>query len=172
MDDLTRADRAIELRTLEAEITELAGHLNAGQYRFLALIAEFDRRSGWSDSATQSCVHWLNWKCGIDMGAARERVRVAHALETLPRISAAMARGELSYSKVRALTRIASEGTEEYLLSIALHGTAHHVETLVRHYRRAQEAEELSREARQQANRGLSYFYDDDGSLVLKGRLP
>ncbi len=172
MDDVARADRSLELRTLEARITELAGHLNAGEYRFLTLIAEFDRRSGWSDSATQSCAHWLNWKCGIDMGAARERVRVAHALEKLPRISSAMARGELSYSKVRALTRVACEGTEEYLLSIALHGTAQHVETLVRHYRRAQEAEELSREARQQANRGLSYFYDDDGSLVLKGRLP
>ncbi len=143
MDDVARADRSLELRTLEARITELAGHLNAGEYRFLTLIAEFDRRSGWSDSATQSCAHWLNWKCGIDMGAARERVRVAHALEKLPRISSAMARGELSYSKVRAFTRVACEGTEEYLLSIALHGTAQHVETLVRHYRRAQEAEEL-----------------------------
>ncbi len=173
MDDVAAGEeRALNLRTLEDQITELAGHLNAGEYRFLTLIAEFDRRCGWSNSATQSCAHWLNWKCGIDLGAARERVRVAHALENLPRISAAMARGEVSYSKVRALTRIACEETEEYLLSIALHGTAQHVETLVRHYRRAQEAEELSREARQQANRGLSYFYDDDGSLVLKGRLP
>jgi Domain of unknown function (DUF222)/HNH endonuclease len=171
-DSAAREERALNLRTLEAQITELAGHLNAGEHRFLTLIAEFDRRCGWSDSATQSCAHWLNWKCGIDLGAAREKVRVAHALEKLPRISAAMARGELSYSKVRALTRVACEGTEEYLLSIAMHGTAQHVETLVRQYRRAQEAEELSREARQHANRGLSYFYDDDGSLVLKGRLP
>jgi hypothetical protein len=83
-----------------------------------------------------------------------------------------MARGELSYSKARALTRVACAQTEEYFLSIALHGTAAHVEKLVRQYRRAREAEELSREARQQATRTLTYFHDPDGSLVLKGRLP
>ena len=164
---------ALTLRELEAQITELAGHLNAAHYRWLCLIAEFDRREGgWSDGATPSCAHWLNWQCGIDLGAAREKVRVAHALEKLPRIGAAMARGELSYSKVRALTRVASGQTEEYLLNIALHGTAAHVEKLVRQYRRAQEAEELSREARQQATRTVTYFYDEDGSLILKGRLP
>jgi hypothetical protein len=99
-------------------------------------------------------------------------MRVAHALEALPKISAAMSRGQLSYSKVRALTRIANEEIEDYLLSIALHGTAEHVERLVQGFRRAKEAEELSREARQQAERGLSYRWDDDGSLVLKSRLP
>ena len=162
----------LTLRELEAQITELAGHLNAANYCWLSLIAEFDRRHGWSDGATQSCAHWLNWKCGIDIGAAREKVRVAHALEELPRISAAMSRGELSYSKARALTRVVCAQTEEYFLSIALHGTAAHVEKLVRHYRRAKEAQELSREARQQAARSVTYFYDEDGSLVLKGRLP
>jgi hypothetical protein len=162
----------LTLRELEAQITELAGHLNAANYRWLSLIAEFDRRHGWSDGATQSCAHWLNWKCGIDLGAAREKVRVAHALDQLPRISAAMSRGELSYSKARALTRVVCAQTEEYFLSIALHGTADHVEKLVRHYRRATEAQELSREARQQAARSVTYFYDEDGSLILKGRLP
>ena len=130
-----REQRVHSLRELAAQITELAGHLNAGNYRWLSLIAEFDRRQGWSDGSTQSCAHWLNWQCGIDMGAAREKVRVAHALEKLPRIAAAMSRGELSYSKARALTRVACETTEEYFLSIALHGTAAHVEKLVRGYR-------------------------------------
>jgi hypothetical protein len=136
------------------------------------LIAEFDRRKGWSDSVTQSCAHWLNWQCGINLGAAREKVRVAHALEKLPLIGDAMARGELSYSKVRALTRVACDGTEAAFLSIALHGTAHHVETIVRQYRRATEAAEMSREARQQAGRAITYHWDDDGSLLLKARLP
>jgi hypothetical protein len=162
----------LSLRELEAEITELAGHLNAAQHRWLTLIAEFDRRHGWNDGATKSCAHWLNYKCGIDLGAAREKVRVAHALQGLPAIAAAMSRGELSYSKVRALTRVATEPTESYFLDIALHGTAAHVEKLVRCYRRVQEVEELSREARQQANRSFTYYYDDDGSLVLKGRVP
>jgi hypothetical protein len=160
------------IRELEAEITQLAGHINATNHRFLTLLGEFDNRNGWSDWATQSCAHWLNWKCGIAMRAAREKVRVAHALAKLPRISAAMEKGELSYSKVRELTRVASEATEEALLMTARHGTAQHVETLVRHFRRCKEAEELSREALQQANRFLSYHYEDDGSLVLKARLP
>jgi hypothetical protein len=163
----------LSIADLASAITELTGHLNAANRRWLALIAEFDRRKGWSDSMTQSCAHWLNWQCGLDLGAAREKLRVAHALESLPLIGAAMARGELSYSKVRALTRVATEAAEPYLLSIALHGTAHHVETLVRQYRRVQEAESLSREERQQARRSVSYYFDDDdGSLVLKARLP
>lgn len=157
---------------LEAQITELAGHLNAANRRWLALVAEFDRRKGWNDGLTQTCAHWLNWKCGIDIGAAREKVRVANALERLPEIGAAMARGELSYSKVRALTRVACPATEQLLLSIALYGTAHHVETVVRQFRRVQEAAEVSREARQHANRRLTYHYDDDGSLVIRAQLP
>lgn len=157
---------------LAAEICTLTGHLNAAQHRWLMLVAEYDRRNGWSDGATQSCAHWLNWKCGIAMGAAREKVRVARALENLPRISAAMASGKLSYSKVRELTRVAIPETEDSLLMIAEHGTAQHVEKLVRSYRRCQEAEELSREARQQQSRRVSFRYDDDGSLILMCRLP
>ena len=96
-------------REIAAEITELAGNLNAANHRLLMLIAEFDRRGGWSDGVTKSCAHWLNWQCGLNLGAAREKVRVAHALEQLPKISAAMERGELSYAKVRAITRVADE---------------------------------------------------------------
>jgi hypothetical protein len=96
---------------------------------------------------------------------------VARALEPLPRISAAMACGRLSYSKVRALTRVATPETEEVLLNVALHGTTHHVETLVRQFRRVQEVQELEREAQQYAQRGLTYFHDADGSLVVKLRL-
>jgi hypothetical protein len=162
----------LSVAELAAQITELAGHLNAANYRWLCLIGEFDRRNSWSDGTLKSCAHWLNFKCGLDLGAAREKVRVAHALPTLPKIAAAMARGELSYSKVRALTRVAQEATEDYFLMMALHGTAHHVETLVRHYRRVKEVEELSREGAQQRNRRFSYWFDSDGSLVFNGRLP
>ncbi len=157
---------------LAAEICTLAGHINAANHRLLVLIAEYDRRNGWSDGATQSCAHWLNWKCGISMGAAREKVRVARALENLPKVSAAMACGKLSYSKAREITRVASAETEDYLLMIAEHGTAQHVENLVRAFRRCQDAEELTREARQQQSRSVTYRYDDDGSLILNCRLP
>ena len=163
---------ALSREELEAQITELAGHLNAATYRWLTLIAEFDRRRGWWDGSLHSCAHWLNFKVGLNLGAAREKVRVAHALATVPKIAAAMARGELSYSKVRALTRVATAATEDALLMIALHGTAYHVESTVRYFRRAMDAAELSREAHQQATRSVEYGYDDDGSLVLRARLP
>jgi len=157
---------------LANEICTLAGHINAANHRLLVLIAEFDQRKGWAASGAQSCAHWLNWKCGIAMGAAREKVRVARTLEELPKISAAMASGTLSYSKAREITRVGNAGNEEYLLMIAEHGTAAHVENLVRAYRRCQEAEELSREQRQQQRRRVSFRYDDDGSLVLTCHLP
>src|ERR1700685_2710353 len=172
MDGIHHPVDSLSLAELEAQITELAGHVNAANYRWLTLIAEFDRRHGWSDGKLHSCAHWLNFKCGLNLGAAREKVRVALALAELPKIAASMARGELSYSKVRAVTRVACAATEDTLLMIALHGTAYHVERLVRGYRRAQEAEELSREARQHENRGLSYWCADDAGLMLKGGLP
>lgn len=172
MDGTSTLAAACSLEELEAQITALAGQLNAANFRWLTLIAEFDRRHGWADGKLPSCAHWLNFKVGLNLGAAREKVRVAHALAALPKIAAAMGRGELSYSKVRALTRVACSATEEALLMIALHGTAYHVEHLVQGYRRAQEAEELSREAQQHTRRSLSYWFAEDGSLMLKARLP
>jgi hypothetical protein len=162
----------LSLDELEAEITTLAGHLNAGEYRWLTLVAEFDERKGWVAAGCSSCAHWINFKCGMSLCAARERVRVAHALENLPKVSAAMARGALSYSKARAVTRVAEAATEDYFLMLALHGTANHVDRLVSGFRRAKEAQELSREARQQAGRCVSWILDEDGSYVVKARLP
>jgi len=80
---------ACSLAELEAQITELAGQLNAANYRWLTLIGEFDRRQGWWDGSLHSCAHWLNFKCGLDLGAAREKVRVAGALPGVPKIAAA-----------------------------------------------------------------------------------
>ena len=172
MKNLAAELQTVPLDELENQITELAGHLNAASYRWLMLIAEFDRRIGWRDLKLLSCAHWLNFKVGLNLGAAREKVRVAHALGNLPKIAASMARGELSYSKVRALTRIACDVNEDGLLMIALHGTAHHVEKLVRYYRRAEHAEELARETEQEENCRLTYWYERDGSLVFRGRMP
>src|SRR5437762_11650412 len=124
---------------LEAQITELWGHLNATTCRFLALVAEFDRNEAYARHLLPSTAHWLNWQCGIGMTAAREKVRVARALEHLPEIGAGFASGEFSYSKVRAMTRVATRANESVLVSIARHGTASHVEKLVRKYRWTQQ---------------------------------
>lgn len=68
------------------------------------LVRQFDERAGWLKWGLANCAEWLHWRCDLSMSAAREKVRVAHALKTLPIIAAAFSSGELSYSKVRALT--------------------------------------------------------------------
>ena len=100
-----------ELDRLGDEIAELSAHLDATTARLLTLIREFDARGGWN-TGFRSCAAWLSWRVGLDMGAARERVRVAHALGMLPRLADALAQGALSYAKVRALTRVATPETE------------------------------------------------------------
>src|SRR5262249_11340314 len=124
-----------ELDRLGDEIAELSAHLDAATARLLGLIREFDARGGWN-SGFSSCAAWLSWRVGLDLGAARERVRVARALGSLPLLAQALARGELSYAKVRALTRVATPETEERLLKVGRAGTAAHVERIVRGWRK------------------------------------
>jgi len=160
------------LDALEHQITELAAHIHAANYRLLCLIAEFDRRKGWAHWGILSCAHWLNWKCGIGMIAAREKVRVARSLESFPGISEAFRSGEISYSKVRAMTRVATAENEGYLLQIARHGTASHVERLVSNYRRVQRSAERQRANALHKVRSVTFHHDQDGALVLEARLP
>ena len=120
-----------ELDRLGDEIAELSAHLEAATARLLDLIREFDARGGWN-TGVRSCAAWLSWRVGLAPGAAREKVRVARALGTLPRLAQALARGELSYAKVRELTRVATPETEERLLAVGRAGTAEHVERIVR----------------------------------------
>ena len=157
---------------LAAAVATLAAHIHAATWRLLTLIAELDRRGVWADQGALTCAHWLGWSCGIDAHTAREKVRVARALEGLPLLSAAAARGELGYSKLRALTRIATSENEADLVDIGLHGTAGHVEKFVRLYRQAELAVETERADTQHRERSLTYWYEDDGSLVLHGRFP
>jgi uncharacterized protein DUF222 len=111
------AEPVAEMDRLGDEIAELSAHLDAATAHWLELIREFDARGGWNRDF-RSCAHWLAWRVGLDLGAARERVRVARALGALPRLADALARGELSYAKVRALTRVATPETEEGLLAV------------------------------------------------------
>ena len=157
---------------LAAAVATLAAHIHAATRRFLTLVTELDRRGVWADQGALTCAHWLGWACGIDAHTAREKVRVARTLEGLPLLSAAAARGELGYSKLRALTRIATTKNEADLVDIGLHGTAQHVEKFVRRYRRAERAQETERADAQHKDRELTYWYEDDGALVLHGRFP
>jgi hypothetical protein len=158
------------LERLGDEIAELSAHVDAATYRLLVLIREFDERGGWGNGF-RSCAEWLSWRVGLDPGAARERVRVARALAGFPKLAAAMARGELSYSKVRALTRVATPETEDRLLTVGRSGTADHVDRIVRAWRRVDRRIEAKEANRQHAARGLQLLEDIDGMVVIRGRL-
>jgi hypothetical protein len=161
---------ARDLDQLGDEIAELSAHLDAATARLLDLIREFDARSGWSNGF-RSCAAWLSWRVGFAPGAAREHVRVARALGSLPFLSRAFARGELSYSKVRELTRVATPETEERLLALGRAGTAEHVERIVRGWRRMDAKAEAQEATRQHTSRALHVYPDQDGTVTIRGRL-
>ena len=158
-----------DVETLADRIAELAAHIQAATYELLVLVREFDERGGWEGFT--SCAHWLSWRIGLAPGAAREKVRVAHALASLPRLSDAMRRGAVSYSKVRAVTRVATPENEQALLDVALAGTAAHVEQVVRTWRRVDRAAEAPEDHRRHESRMLQTWVDDDGMVVVRGRL-
>jgi Domain of unknown function (DUF222) len=185
--------QGMSLRDLESELLGLAGHIAAAECRFLHLLAEFDHRGGWAGDGIHSCAHWLSWRAGMNRRTAAEHLRVAHALQNLPLISEAFAAGRLSYSKVRAITRITGSDTatlarvaaeiaagtsewrhttvadpetaERVLLNLGLSGTASHVETIVRAVRRRHTPPDNTA-----TRRSLTWHWDDDGSLVVRAR--
>src|SRR5881296_207257 len=163
-------ERVAELERLGDQIAVLSAHLEAAGARLLDLIRDFDARGGWN-IGFRSCADWLSWRVGLAPAAARERVRVARALGTLPLLAQALARGELSYAKVRALTRVATPEDEERLLGVGRVGTAAQVERIVRGWRRVDRQAEAKESARQHATRALHVYDDEDGTVVVRGRL-
>ena len=127
---------------LAEEIAGLSAHLDAATHRLLDCIRRFDEAGGWADQGAMSCAHWLGWRLGWDVGTAREHVRVARALGTLPAVDEALRQARLSYAKVRALTRVATPANEAKLLGLALVATAAQLERLCRGYRQVQEREQ------------------------------
>src|SRR6058998_2107739 len=163
-------DTHSDVERLGDEIAEMSAQLEAATARLLDRIRQFDACEGWN-TGFRSCAAWLSWRVGLDLGAARERVRVARALGTLPLMGQALARGELSYAKVRALPRVATSETEARLLAVGRAGTAAHVERLVRGWRRVDRLAEARESARQHASRSLQVYQDEDGMVVVRGRL-
>jgi Domain of unknown function (DUF222) len=162
---------SMALERLEQEIGELAAHIHAATCRWLLLVAEFDRREGWATWGAKSCGQWLSWRCGVAPRAAREQVRVARRLLELPLVCDAFGRGELSYSKVRAISRVASPNTESQLLMLAQHATAAQLDRLVRSYRGVVSTQ-VEQANRTHAERYVDWEWNEDGSFSLRARLP
>ena len=159
------------LEQLEDDIISLSQHINAAEYQFLELIREFDIRQGWKSWLLNSSAEWLNFKCGMSLGTAREKVRVAMALFDLPACSAAFAQGSLSYSKARALSRIANRHNEKDLLEFAENATAAQVERQCQQLRNAQRR--LSTRDANHAHNGryLRRQLLDDGTMTISIQL-
>jgi len=170
-----REDAAFDPVSAEEELATLSAHLDAATYRQLVLIRLLDERGHWVTAGATSCAAWLSYRIGLDIGAARERIRVAHALRDLPSISEAMRLGTISFSKVRAITRVATPANEARLLEYASYTTAAQLERLCRGVRQAQlladdsgeplDEAELLRRAH--AARDVSSRSRGDGTVVL-----
>ncbi|WP_168217800.1 HNH endonuclease signature motif containing protein [Occultella kanbiaonis] len=155
------------LEEIEAELSGLAVKIAATTCRFLLLLAEFDARQGWNTGGFASCVNWLSWRCGMSATTAREQVRIAHALSDLPGITAAFTAGHLSYSKVRAITRVATPETEPELLAVAASATANQLERFVAGVRTAYSLADINQ---RHAERHLRFREEADGSFSFSGR--
>ncbi len=162
-------DDAIE--ALGDEIAMLAAHIHSATHRMLVLIADFDGRRGWERDGHRSCAHWLSFRTGFDLGTAREKVRTARALVDLPATGACMERGELSFSQLRALTRVATPENEADLLELARGCTTAQLERLVRGWRPGSRKDEATGERERHETRTFSVFPDEDGMYLVKGRL-
>jgi len=160
------------LDQLEADIISLSTHINAQEYEFLVLVREFDLRQGWKAYHFNNCAEWLNMKCGMAPRTARDKLRVANALFDLPEISRAFQKGDLSYSKARSLTRIATPVNEKALLDLALKSTAAHVEQHCMGLRNAERGLSTADSNRIHSNRQLSCTAHGDGSVTLSVELP
>ncbi|MFI7588907.1 HNH endonuclease [Spongisporangium articulatum] len=191
---VTASPEQVPIAEVETQLCTLAGQIAAATARFLELLAEFDRRRGWQLPGVVSCVHWLTWRCALDERTAREYLRVARAVHgdggepVLPSVRENFAAGRLSYSKVRAITRVATPLSEGELVDAALHSTAAQVERLARGLRkvavldrdvaqgRAGEAAVIGNPgvrvpAPRESGPSLQWRWNDEGELVVWGRL-
>jgi hypothetical protein len=156
---------------LESEICRRAADLAAAQAQWFRLLAEFDRRSGWASWGCRSAAQWLSWQCGLSTMAGREHVRVARRLAEFPATEALFAAGKLSYSKVRALTRVLTPANEQTLIGYALEATASQLERIVRGYRSVLEVVGATPDEAVEAARTLHWRWEDDGMLSFAGRV-
>ena len=154
---------------LRRAVTDMAARINLADWRFVKLIAAMERTRGWREGGYCNLGNWLDHRCGLGPCAARERIRIGRALERLPRIDAAFRDGVISYSKVRAITRVATRDTDAMLLAIAEGSSAAQLESLVRTYERV--GGSGSKRASSEQRRSLSWHYED-GMLVITAAVP
>src|SRR6056297_2189394 len=163
---------ALSQAELEDGLARLCSRYYATEFQLLRYIQECERRGGELSHGMKSTAHWLHARFGIALGAAREKVRVAHALSELPAVAETLSRGQISYAKVRALTRIATPDNESELLQMAHRSTAADMEQVCKEYRQLEKLQNPAWPAIQYRMRRLGWYWDEEGMLVVEGRLP
>ena len=163
--------RVLSDQALEDELCSQAAHMAVSECHLVLLVAEMDRRQSWAGPGLRSMAHWLNWRCGTSLGAAREQVRVGRALLQLPVLRSAFAAGEISYSKARAISRVSTPKLEVALVDMARYATASQMETIVREYRKASPDEGRLALDRHRDERYFRSWTDDDGMVMVQARL-
>lgn len=180
------ASNLAEAEALGARVMAAAADLACQEAAFLRLVGEFDSLDGYAWwTGVKSTVHWLSWACSISSNTARDYVRVARALRRMPRTSAAFAAGELTYSKVREMTRLVDRAEpviedaaqagddqqthvdEEGLITLARACTASQLSRTLSAYRAAEGTSRLRR-----SRQKVSWVTDDDGNVRLTAVLP
>ncbi len=160
------------LDELESSLLTSWREVTQAEHRFLKLLREFDLRRGWEAYGNHDCAEWLNWRCGFSRTAAQEKVRVAQALWVLPEIDEAFRCGDLSYSKVRALTCVATEVTERDLVAFAVKASAAQCEDYCRRLRNGDPVASVADAQRLHEGRSLVRHYRSDGSGTMTVELP
>jgi hypothetical protein len=133
----------LDTAELGRKLIDLAGKLAAMECEWMSTLWEFNLRCGWADDGEVSCYDWLVSRCGLNRVTAREKLRVARELSRRAAVRTAFAAGSLSYSKVRAITRVkgADEETDRWLLKLAERGTTADLEVAARHFEELQSQE-------------------------------
>ncbi len=157
----------LALDELEDELRTFAADINAATAQWLDLVAEFCRREAHTAWGLASPAHWLAWQCSLSAGVAREHVRVALAVQELPVTHAHFAAGRISFSKVRAITRLADPDNERSLVRLALNGSAAQVERVVREWTKVIRRDDPDRIAVGHERRGVTERINEHGNGVI-----
>lgn len=163
--------RAREIDELADRIASSSATVDATMHELLMSIRRFDELRGWASQGAKSCAHWLSWRVGDTLGTAREKVRVARALGSLPLVDAVFAKGAVSFAKVRAITRVANPKTESLLLHYAEHSTGAQMERICRGYRNVERICESGRKAVAHDERYVRRRRTESGMVRIEAQL-
>ncbi len=167
----TRPRSADQHESLAAQITAVAKTWARSQYRLVHLAARATVDDQWALDGAATPAAWLAALCDVESCTAREWIRIGHKLTDLPTIDTAFEDGEISYAKVRALTRVATPDNEHELLTIARTTPANHLARAIAAWlTTGDDPEALDRWHHQQ--RSLRWRCDPDGMTTFTLRLP